>query len=101
MDEQRVILGVARSRAIVRERKDVLCTDCGLPWPYYVMEHDHVPERGEKLFAMSWNTKDRERGLRRSQGVTAEELEAELAKCDPVCGNCHAIRGHVRQFGSR
>jgi hypothetical protein len=31
----------------VRQQKEVPCSDCGVQYPYYVMEFDHV--RGEKV----------------------------------------------------
>jgi hypothetical protein len=44
------------------------------------MQWDHVPERGPKLFNLS----------RADYGM--EKVLAEIAKCDLVCANCHAIR---------
>lgn len=72
--------------ARVRELKDGKpCTDCKVAWPYYVLQFDHV--RGPKLgnvaemvgAALSWAS-----------------IEAEIAKCELVCANCHAARTHVR-----
>lgn len=63
------------------------CTDCGIQYPYYVMEFDHV--RGEKVANVmliagigSWKT-----------------LLLEIAKCEIVCGNCHSVRTHYRRVG--
>jgi hypothetical protein len=50
------------------------------------MHFDHV--RGEKLFNISrcaWH------------GITLAKLKVEIAKCDVVCANCHAIRTHERR----
>jgi hypothetical protein len=33
-----------RLRALVRQAKDQPCTDCGLRYPYYVMDLDHVTD---------------------------------------------------------
>jgi hypothetical protein len=65
------------------------CTDCGNHFPEYVMEFDHVPERGkaQSLISavVSWVTLDR-----------------EMEKCDLVCANCHKVRSHVRgQFNRK
>jgi hypothetical protein len=101
VNNQRATIGASRARALARKFKERPCADCGNTWPYFVMQVDHVPDRGAKTFSMSWTTGDPERGLRRSQGVTLDELQAELAKCDPVCANCHAIREHDRASARR
>lgn len=72
----------------MEEIKSKPCTDCMIEWPTYVMDFDHVPERGEKLFNIS-------EGIR--LGKTIALIEIELAKCDLVCCNCHRIR----TFGRR
>lgn len=73
-----------RNREIIAESKKKPCADCNSVFPHYVMEFDHV--RGEKLFNIG--------------GVGAnsktEDLVAEMAKCEVVCGNCHAVRTHIR-----
>lgn len=61
------------------------CTDCKNTYPYYVMEFDHVPERGPKKFTISYGA-----NLKKS-------FQEELAKCDLVCANCHAIRTWERK----
>jgi len=58
------------------------CADCERSFPHYVMEFDHVPERGPKLFSVG-NT---------SHWHNRERLVAEIAKCDVVCANCHRTR---------
>lgn len=62
------------------------CMDCGVIYPYYVMDFDHV--RGTKV----------ERINVLSQSAGKENLEAELAKCDLVCANCHRERTHQRRL---
>lgn len=59
------------------------CIVCGVWGPPEVLQFDHV--RGEKRFGVgsSWN-----------QGRKA--LEEEIAKCEIVCSNCHAIRTSSR-----
>jgi hypothetical protein len=71
--------------AFVRAAKDVPCLDCGNRYPYYVMDLDHRPGT-EKIcnpasahLRMGW-----------------DRLKVEIAKCDPVCANCHRIRTHQR-----
>jgi hypothetical protein len=38
---------------LIRKLKDVPCIDCGYRFPWYVMEFDHVPERGKKKYNIS------------------------------------------------
>jgi hypothetical protein len=47
------------------------------------MQFDHV--RGEKEFGIA-------KALAKCGQITLEELRAEIAKCDVVCSNCHALR---------
>lgn len=79
--EQRAVM-----RAWLEQEKSKPCKDCGKSYPYYVMDFDHV--RGEK---------------RKNLGAVyiwkRETLEAEIAKCDLVCSNCHRIRTHLRSQG--
>lgn len=72
-----------RNRQLIRDAKDRPCSDCGIQYPYYVMQFDHV--RGVKSFNVSvgWNN-------------SYERIEAEIAKCDVVCANCHAERTYQR-----
>jgi len=69
-----------------RNKKDGPCVDCGVSFPSYVMQFDHV--RGDKLIKVS--------DLSLSSDAV---LVTEIAKCDLVCGNCHKIRTHTRRVG--
>lgn len=73
--------GMAEKRAAVRALKQAPCMDCGLEWPPFVMDFDHV--RGEKRMEV---------GRMLTQGYTLEAIMAEIEKCDLVCSNCHRIR---------
>lgn len=64
------------------------CSDCGGSFPHYVMDWDHVPERGKKISCVS--------GLVSGRKITASALQEEMKKCDLVCANCHKIRTHKR-----
>lgn len=59
------------------------CADCGISYPPYVMQFDHIVDgkRG--------NVADMARS-----GFSIENLQAEIAKCELVCANCHAERTH-------
>lgn len=77
--------GHQKIKAWIRElRASTPCTDCGTFYPWYVMEFDHC--RGTKLFDIA-NPAHRGR----------KAVEAEIAKCDIVCANCHRIRTHFRR----
>lgn len=73
------------NRAIIQAAKDRPCADCGIQYPYYVMQFDHR-DAGEKEFNVG------------NIGPTAgrQKLLDEIAKCDVVCANCHAERTHQR-----
>lgn len=73
------------TREKIRAAKDKPCADCGESFPYYVMHFDHL---GDKEFDVS-------RGHQKSWA----KIEAEIAKCEVVCANCHAIRTHKRLKG--
>ncbi|MDT7604056.1 MAG: hypothetical protein QOF61_2053 [Acidobacteriota bacterium] len=70
-------------RDIVRKAKDTPCADCGVHYPYFVMDFDH---RENKIFELS-------SGLRCSMAA----LLAEIAKCGVVCANCHRFRTQARK----
>lgn len=66
------------------------CTDCGVSYPYYVMDFDHV--RGEKIGDLNRLVATGRKAL----------VLAEMEKCELVCANCHRERTHQRalaQFG--
>lgn len=74
-----------RIRAAIVAAKGDTCLDCKNQWPTYVLDFDHIPERGEKLFEL-W----------KARGKTLKQVLAEIAKCDVVCSNCHREREHKR-----
>jgi hypothetical protein len=88
----------ARSRGLrgtiegyVKHQKETNpCSDCGNFYPFYVMQYDHRPEF-IKLFNIA-------RFHNYTKDITI--VKAEMAKCDLVCANCHAIRGHLRRMDS-
>lgn len=71
-------------RKMLRELKSVPCLDCGVEYPFYVMQFDHV--RGEKKF-----------GVATGPYRKLEDLMEEIEKCEVVCANCHAIRTYKRR----
>lgn len=74
-------------RKMLRELKDVPCTDCDVKYPYYVMQFDHVSD--DKKYEPA----------RLVKNGSVRILLEETAKCEVVCGNCHAERTHQRRQG--
>ena len=72
-----------------RQRVELLktgpCADCGNTYPPECMDFDHRPDE-DKSFDIS-------RGSVRAWPV----VEAEIAKCELVCANCHRIRTKNRR----
>jgi hypothetical protein len=79
-----------RLRELLRAAKDKPCADCGIKYPYYVMDLDHR-EGQEKCGVVA-------RFLKRH---SKQALLAEIAKCDVVCANCHRERTHQRKQRAR
>lgn len=78
---KRSVEGRQRRRAHVAKLKEKPCMDCGVQYPWYVMEFDHRPGTGkiDKVSDMI---------ARYAWGVVLTEIE----KCDVVCANCHHSR---------
>jgi len=72
---------LAERKLVLKEAKNKSCMDCGVQYPYYVMDLDHR-DPTQKTKAVS-------QMLRR---CGLETLKKEIAKCDLVCANCHRIR---------
>ena len=73
-----------KKRVFLVEFKNRPCMDCGIFYPPYVMEFDHV--RGKKV-----------NGVGRMLTNSMVRLVAEIAKCDLVCANCHRERTFTRK----
>ncbi len=76
-----------QSRELIHNLKaNKPCSDCGIIYPHYVMQFDHV--KGEKLFNIS---------MRRYNNENSKKmLLDEIDKCELVCANCHAARSFNR-----
>jgi hypothetical protein len=77
----------ARHREIIRKAKARPCADCGVQYPYYVMDFDHR-DGATKSFMLSEVSR-----------ATSKSLMREIAKCDVVCANCHRERTFQRIVG--
>lgn len=69
-------------------KTDVPCLDCKVVYPPYVMQFDHIAD-----------DKDRAVAALAQAGASLDRLKAEIAKCELVCANCHALRTHQRRSG--
>jgi hypothetical protein len=69
----------------MRAGKDHPCVDCGVQYPAYVMQFDHLPQH-EKLFILS-----------EAEHYGHQKIVDEIAKCEVVCTNCHLQRTYKRK----
>jgi hypothetical protein len=72
-----------------RALKRAACSDCGGRFHHAAMEWDHrVPEtKSDDVSSMVGKTHSK------------RQILAEIAKCDLVCANCHAVRTYERVRG--
>ena len=80
LNEFRELMGLA---------KDQPCKDCGIKYPEFVMEFDHLPQF-KKEFNISCGA-----------FKNPDQLREEMLKCELVCANCHKIRTHTRRNGRK
>jgi len=76
-----------KRRELLSKLKDKPCADCGLKYPTWVMEFDHVT--GIKSDGV---------GNLFARGKSLARILAEIAKCEVVCANCHRERTYLRQL---
>lgn len=67
-------------------KRDKPCTDCGVSFHPAAMQWDHIGDDKEM------NVSDAVR-----HGRSKERILAEIAKCELVCANCHAVRTYERR----
>lgn len=81
-----------RVTAMIRQAKARPCADCGVQYPFYVMQFDH--QGSEKKLAI---------GTFARRNLTVGAVAAEISLCQVVCANCHARRTYLRgeRYGSR
>jgi len=68
---------------VQKQKESSPCTDCGLNYPYYVMEYDHLENKLNSVSKIA------------SIGTLNQVIE-EINKCELVCSNCHKIRTWTR-----
>ena len=73
-------------RNLIRSHKEgIPCNDCGILYPYYIMDFDHVEDnKVENISKMA-------------QWYSIEEILVEIKKCEIVCSNCHRQRTYDRK----
>ena len=73
-----------RKRKFIDSFKNKPCADCGVKYPPYVMDFDHLGNKEFSLYeAIGHN-------------FSEEKILAEINKCEVVCANCHRIRTQQR-----
>ncbi len=83
---ERSMRATIKRRKYLQQLKSRPCADCGVQYPYYVMDFDH--REGEtKIFEMN-----------RVGYVSMRALKLEIEKCDLVCANCHRERTYQRMM---
>jgi hypothetical protein len=76
----------AETIAWLKEMKEASpCTDCGVNYPYFVMQFDHL---GDKVINI---------GDIAHKDWSRVRVQKEIDKCELVCANCHAARTHQRR----
>ncbi len=73
-------------KTLIRTIKEATpCLDCGVSYPWYVMDFDHVTgEKYKDVSAMVSNLNSKQKVL------------DEIAKCELICSNCHRVRTFTR-----
>ena len=84
-------LSIAKQKAYLAQylrdlKTKTACIDCGINYPYYVMDFDHV--RGVKQANV----------MELVSTLSKKRIDLEIAKCEIVCSNCHRIRTHMRKM---
>ena len=88
VEKRRAVQRAARDRnseLIKRLKESTPCADCGQYFPSYVMDFDHLKDKGFGIARY------------RSKCVSEKTLKSEMAKCEIVCSNCHRVRTHKRK----
>ena len=76
-----------KTQIIAQYKVDCGCTDCGYNSHPSALDFDHLPGT-EKSFNIGSNVAN----------LTLARIWDEIAKCEVVCRNCHAIRTDSRRI---
>lgn len=81
---ERNLRAYKKRREFLHRSKSKPCADCGVQYPYYVMDFDH---REDEV---------KEHQLNQAARLKIKTIKDEIAKCDVVCANCHRERTFQR-----
>lgn len=73
-----------QQKEMVYREKDKPCADCGIKYPPYVMQFDHLDPQVKNFTIGSGSS------------LRTERILEEISKCEVVCANCHAERTYQR-----
>ncbi len=79
------------AQKLIRESKNVPCKDCGISYPFYVMDFDHL-DQTTKRFELAHALTGR---------FSIKDISTEISKCEVVCSNCHRERTYKRKLVGR
>ncbi|HYK97286.1 MAG TPA: hypothetical protein VEU77_02725 [Candidatus Acidoferrales bacterium] len=85
-DREKVFRRRREHAALLRAFKRSACMDCGLSFPWFVMEFDHRDGSAKRGLVSQMPGR-----------VGLMTLLLEIEKCDIVCANCHRIRTYERR----
>ena len=74
-------------RKLIDSLKNKPCADCGILYPPYVMDFDHINGK-IKLGNI---------GSMITRNLSLKNIKREINKCDLLCANCHRSRTHERK----
>src|SRR5690606_4275050 len=78
--KRKIAMRLQQTKQINELKDQVPCTDCGIPYPYYIMDFDHI--KGKKIANVSDMT----------GRFGWDKIQKEINKCEIVCSNCHRQR---------
>lgn len=74
-----------KQQAYIASLKDAPCTDCGGRFHSEAMQFDHLDSSKKfKMISLMYT-------------YCRERIDEEVAKCELVCANCHAVRTYERR----
>ena len=85
-DRARLRRRKAANAKFIASSKDKPCLDCGVSYPPYVMEYDHL-DASVKVGNLS-----------QMKSASRRAIIREIGKCDVVCANCHRERTYQRMI---
>lgn len=70
----------AKIKKLIEECKNIPCADCGIKYPPFVMDFDHLYDKEFNISIAS------------NKAYSEDKVWNEIKKCEVVCANCHRIR---------